>query len=167
MSAWAYRCHPCVEGKAAWFVSKLDVEQLGPDVRIVRVRVGGEWKCGLLDRTQPVVVEDQLLRSVITSDEADCPECAEMLAAATSTPIATVTGSAPSTGTAGDSSDRQPSSTHIETRKHAMKVQAAAIGSMRKSRDAEDSSMEKTAPHFYTAPTARSTSAAGVKLILA
>ena len=127
MSAWAYCCHPCVEGKAAWFVSKLDVEQLEPDVRIVRVRVGGEWKCGLLDRTQPVVVEDQLLRSVIASDEADCPECAEMLAIVTSTPIATVTGSAPATGTAGDSSDRQPSSTHIETRKHAMKVQAAAI----------------------------------------
>jgi hypothetical protein len=127
MSAWAYRCHPCVEGKAAWFVSKLDVEQLGPDVRIVRVRVGGEWKCALLDRTQPVVVEDQLLRSVIASDEADCPACAEILAVAPSTPIATVTGSAPSTGSAGDSPDRHPSSAHIETRKHAMKVQAAAI----------------------------------------
>ena len=94
MSAWAYRCHPCVEGEADWFVSQLDVEQLGPNVRIVRVRVGRGWKCALLDRTQAVVVENQLLRDVIASDEADCPECAEMLAAATSAPIAGTTDSA-------------------------------------------------------------------------
>ena len=82
MSAWAYRCHPCVEGEADWFVSQLDVERLGPDVQIVRVRVGRDWKCPLLDRTQAVVVDNQLLRNVIVSDEADCPECAEMLATA-------------------------------------------------------------------------------------
>ena len=127
MSAWAYRCHPCVEGEAAWFVSKLDVEQLGPNVRIVRVRVGGDWNCALLDRTQPVVVEDQLLRSVIASDEADCPECAEMLAAATSAPIASVTRSSPSAGSTVDSSDSQPASPHSESRKRGVRVQAAAI----------------------------------------
>ena len=65
MSAWAYRCHPCVEEESDWFVSQLDVEQLGPDVRIVRVRVGRDWKCAFLDRTQPVVVDSQLLRDVI------------------------------------------------------------------------------------------------------
>ena len=127
MSAWAYRCHPCVAGDADWFVSKLDVEQLGTNVRIVRVRVGGEWKCALLDRTQPVVVEDQLLRTVIASDEADCPECAELLAAAVSTPIAGVTKSAPSAGSAGDWPGSQPASPHGESRKHPVKMQAAAI----------------------------------------
>ena len=76
MSAWAYRCHPCVEGEADWFVSQLDVEQLGPDVRIVRVRVGGEWKCALLDRTQPVVVENQLLRDVIAAIANGLPNAA-------------------------------------------------------------------------------------------
>ena len=126
MSAWAYRCHPCVEGEADWFVSQLDVEQLGPNVRIVRVRVGRDWKCALLDRTQPVVVENQLLRDVIASDEADCPQCAEMLAAATSTPIAGSRLLAVSSLIA-DSPDSQPCSTHIEHRKHTVKVQAAAI----------------------------------------
>jgi hypothetical protein len=103
------------------------VEQLGPNVRIVRVRVGRDWKCALLDRTQAVVVENQLLRDVIASDEADCPQCAEMLAAATSTPIAGTADSTPSAGSIADLPESQPSSTHIEHRKHTVKVQAAAI----------------------------------------
>lgn len=127
MSAWAYRCHPCVEGEADWFVSQLDAEQLGLDVRIVRVRVGRDWKCAVLDRTQAVVVENQLLRDVIASDEVDCPPCAELLATATSTPIAGTADLAPSAGSIADSPDSQPCSTHIEHRKHAVKVQAAAI----------------------------------------
>jgi hypothetical protein len=127
MSAWAYRCHPCVEGEAGWFVSQLDVEQLAPDVRIVRVRVGRNWTCALLDRTQPVVVEDQLLRDVIASNEADCPECAALLAAATSSPIARAMASAPSAGSTSASPDSPLSAAHIESGKHAMKVQAAAI----------------------------------------
>ena len=69
MSAWAHRCYSPDEGEADWFVSQLDVEELGPDVRIVRVKVGADWKCGLLDRTQTVTVESQLLREVIASDE--------------------------------------------------------------------------------------------------
>ena len=131
MSSWSYRCHPCVEGESDWFVSQLDVEQLGPNVRIVRVRVGRDWKCALLDRTQPVVVENQLLRDVIASDEADCPECAKMLAASTSPPMARLRVSASSAGSASDSPDLQPSFPHIESRKHPMKVQAAAISVQR------------------------------------
>jgi len=127
MSAWAYRCHPCGEGEADWYVSQLNVEQLGPGARIVRVRVGRDWKCALLDRTQPVVVENQLLRDVIASDEADCPQCVEMLAAATSPPIAGITESAPSAASITDSPDSEPSSPQIESRNHATKVQAAAI----------------------------------------
>ncbi len=127
MSAWAYRCHPCVEGEADWFVSQLDVDGLAPDVRIVRVRVGQDWKCALLDRTQTVAVESQLLRDVIASDEADCPQCAEMLAATTSTPIAGATRSAPAAGSADDSPDMDRASPRAAIRTHAKKVQAAAI----------------------------------------
>jgi hypothetical protein len=79
MSAWAYRCHPPDEGSTDWFVSQLDAEKLSTDVRIVRVKVGADWKCALLDRTQTVTVENQLLREVIASNEEDCPQCAEML----------------------------------------------------------------------------------------
>ena len=118
MSVWAYRCYSCVEGEGDWFVSQVSAEGLGADVRIVRVRVGKDWKCALLDRSQRVAVERQLLRDVIASDETDCPECAEMLAAATS-PAAEDSSS--------DSPDPRPSTAHIEQRKHAMKVQAAAI----------------------------------------
>jgi hypothetical protein len=84
MSAWAYRCHPPDEGSTDWFVSQLDVEKLGPDVQIIRVKVGVDWRCALLDRTQAVTVENQMLREVIASNEEDCPQCAEMLAARTS-----------------------------------------------------------------------------------
>ena len=129
MSAWAYRCHPCVEGEADWFISQLDVERLGPDVQIVRVRVGRDWKCALLDRTQAVVVDNQLLRNVIVSDEADCPECAEMLAIATSTPSAGATESVTPGGSTSDSLDAQPASPNFASRQHASKVQAAAISS--------------------------------------
>jgi hypothetical protein len=127
MSAWAYRCHPCVEEESDWFVSQLDVEQLGPDVRIVRVRVGRDWRCAFLDRTQPVVVDSQLLRDVIPSDDADCPQCSESLAAARSAPIAAVAQRTPSAGSASASSDSQHFSSPTASRKQAMKVQAAAI----------------------------------------
>jgi hypothetical protein len=112
MSAWAYRCHPCVEDESDWFVSQLDVEQLGPDVRIVRVRVGRDWRCAFLDRTQPVVVDSQLLRDVIPSDDADCPQCSDSLAAARSTPIAAVAQRTPSAGSTNDSSDSRPRCRH-------------------------------------------------------
>jgi hypothetical protein len=119
MSAWAYRCHLCAEGEADCFVSQLDVQKLGPNVRIVRVRVGRDWRCALLDCSQAVVVEDHLLRDVIASDEADCPECGEMLAAM-------AIESAQAEGSDGDSSDSKHSS-HMESRKRATRLQAAAI----------------------------------------
>lgn len=83
MSAWAYRCHPPEKDSTEWFVSQLDAEKLSPDVRIVRVKVGADWKCAMLDRTQTVTVENQLLREVIASNEEECPRCAAMLAART------------------------------------------------------------------------------------
>jgi hypothetical protein len=78
MSAYAYRCRSCESEEADWFVSLLAAEELGPAVRIVRVRVGSEWKCAVLDRSERVAVENQLLRDVIASDAEDCPQCVEM-----------------------------------------------------------------------------------------
>jgi hypothetical protein len=128
MSAWAYRCHPCVEGEADWFVSQLDVERLAPDVRIVRVRVGQEWKCALLDRTQTVVVESQLLRDVIASDEADCPQCAEMLAAANPALCIDAREPSPTAGGCPSGNSLAPeASSPRQNRKHGVTVQAAAI----------------------------------------
>lgn len=126
MSAWAYRCHPCAEDGPDWFVSQLDVEQLGPDVRIVRVRVGHDWKCALLDRGQSVVVEDQLLRSVIASDEADCPECAERLAAESIQSTGAMESES-SADAGAESPDLQTSAVPGESGPDAAKLLAAAV----------------------------------------
>ena len=119
MSTWAYRCCSPEEARADWFVSQLDVERLRPDVQIVRVQVGAEWKCALLDRTQPVAVEDSLLRAVIASDEADCPQCAAMLAATF----------APADDVLGDDDARPPapSSAVNASSERSVTVQAAEI----------------------------------------
>jgi hypothetical protein len=127
MSAWAYRCHSPDEDEAEWFVSRLDVQGLVPEVRIVRVRVGQDWKCALLDRGETLVVESQLLRDVIASDEADCPQCADMLAAGRSIPIAGEMRSAPVASSDDDSPAPGASSPNTGSPAHAKKVQAAAI----------------------------------------
>ena len=127
MSAFAFRCPPCSEGAPDWFVSQLDVERLGPDVRIVRVRVGRDWQCAVLDRQQTVVVEDQLLRSVIASDEADCPECAEWLAAASSSTTASPAGYEASANAGTEPSDSQPPAEPRQSGRDAAKLLAAAV----------------------------------------
>ncbi len=127
MSAWAFRCHPCTEGAPDWFVSQLDVERLGPDVRIVRVRVGRDWQCAVLNRQQTVVVEDQLLRSVIASDEADCPECAEWLAADSSSEVANPVRSGASAGADTEPPDSQPPEAPSQSGHDAAKLLAAAV----------------------------------------
>jgi hypothetical protein len=129
MSAWAYRCHSPDEDEAEWFVSRLDVQGLVPDVRIVRVRVGQDWKCALLDRRETLVVESQLLRDVIASDEADCPQCAELLAAATPALRTDATESPPTAGegSADDSSAPVVASPSTGNRAGGVTVQAAAV----------------------------------------
>mgnify|MGYP001145683595 CR=1 FL=1 len=129
MSAWAYRCHSPEEGEVDWFVSRLDVEELGPDVQIVRVKVGADWKCALLDRTQTVAVEDQLLHDVIVSSEEDCPQCAEMLAARTSTVPADTSEPSPTAGEGSAANSLAPIDASQDTGSGSgrVKVQAAAI----------------------------------------
>ena len=129
MSAWAYRCQPCIEGEADWFISQVDGGKLGPDVQIVRVKVGADWKCALLDRTQTVIVENQLLRDVIASDEADCPQCAEMLSREEAAPGARASKPQPTAGEGSDDHSLSPeaSSPHNGSNAHGVTVQAAAI----------------------------------------
>lgn len=121
MSTWAYRCRPCAEGQADWFVAALDVERLPADVKIVRVKVGSEWKCALLDRSQRATVQESLLRSVIASDEVDCPECAEMLATAEEA------SSVEQPADAGSGSAEPSNTATGGGRAGSVKVQAAAI----------------------------------------
>jgi hypothetical protein len=127
MSAWAYRCRGSGEDESAWFVSEVDVERFGPDVQIVRVRVGGDWKCAVLDRKERLAVENQLLRDVIASDEADCPECAEMLGAASRSPRNAAVEAVPT----ADSADKPPAAQDRagpeSTKQPGRTLQAAAI----------------------------------------
>jgi hypothetical protein len=127
MSAWAYRCRGCDEKKSSWFVSELDVERLGSEVQIVRVRVDADWQCAVLDRSQRVAVDKQLLRDVIASDEADCPECAALLAAAAGTPGDAAMEPAPITDSADRPSGAENPLASESTGQHGRTLQAAAI----------------------------------------
>jgi len=82
MAAWAYACHSCGGEPATWYVPQATVDEMPRDVRIVRVQVGSEWLCAVVDRSRRVNVEGLLLREVIASNAADCPECAQGLSAA-------------------------------------------------------------------------------------
>ena len=77
MAAWAYECRPANKPDECWLVGCLVVDEMPGQPRIVRVKVGSEWLCAVVDRTQRVEADRMLLREVIASDEADCPECAE------------------------------------------------------------------------------------------
>lgn len=81
MSTWAYSCRPCV-GEGEWMVAKAQVDPLPPDVTVLRVKVGGDWRCARVDRRHPVAVDAMLLREAEVGDPADCPDCAPPVAAA-------------------------------------------------------------------------------------
>ena len=76
MSTWAYECRACA-GDATWLVDRLRVDEMGPDVQVLRVRTGDEWACGVVDRRRPLAVDASLLREAVAADPAQCPECAE------------------------------------------------------------------------------------------
>ena len=80
MAVWAYACRPCrgESDETVWYLSVMDVEELSPDIRIVRVKVGGNWRCAILDRSQHVEVEGMLVRQVIGTDAIDCSECEDI-----------------------------------------------------------------------------------------
>jgi hypothetical protein len=51
-------------------------DEVAPATNVLRVKVGQEWRCAIVDRRQAVEIEEQLLREAIPSDVVDCPDCA-------------------------------------------------------------------------------------------
>ena len=80
MAVWAYACRPCrgEDENTLWYVDMLDVDELSPDVSVVRVKVGPNWRCALLDRSQRVEVERMLTRRVTGTDARNCSECEDL-----------------------------------------------------------------------------------------
>jgi hypothetical protein len=76
MAAWAYECRPCT-GSGVWWVARELVDAWPVDVCLLRVKVGAEWRCAVVDRGRAMAVEAQLLREAVTSDASGCPECAQ------------------------------------------------------------------------------------------
>ncbi len=76
MAAWAYECQPADPSLDPWLVACLAVDAMPANTRIVRVRVGKDWQCAVVDKTRKIESAGDLLRDVVASDEADCPECA-------------------------------------------------------------------------------------------
>ena len=81
MAVWAYECRPCA-GSGSWWVARERVDAWPPDVTVLRMKVGAEWRCAVVDRTRAVAVEAQLLREAVASDAGDCPDCPECTDAA-------------------------------------------------------------------------------------
>lgn len=71
MSTWAYACRP-LRGEGEWWVARERIDEMPPDVTLVRVAVDGEWVCARVDRRQRVAVDGSLLREAVPSSEADC-----------------------------------------------------------------------------------------------
>ena len=76
MAVWAYECQSADQSLNPWLVACLAVDAMPADTRIVRVKVGNEWPCAVVDRTKRVESQGMLLREVVSSDEVDCPDCA-------------------------------------------------------------------------------------------
>ena len=76
MAVRAFECRAPGPGATSWFVALTTIEAMPPGTRIVRVRVGKDWLCATLDRSQVVEVEAMLARDAVPSDERDCPDCA-------------------------------------------------------------------------------------------
>jgi hypothetical protein len=76
MAVWAYVCRSCDnDPPAAWYVVASVIAEMPPRTRIVRVSVGGQWRCAVVDSTRPQSVEQTLVRDAIASSEDDCPAC--------------------------------------------------------------------------------------------
>jgi len=74
MAVWAYECKSCPPG-STWWVDRSRVDEVASATNVLRVQVGEEWLCAIVDRSQPVAVDQQLVREAIASDSTDCPEC--------------------------------------------------------------------------------------------
>jgi hypothetical protein len=73
MAVWAYQCRGGDDGQTVWFVPQQAVEEMPPDVRAVRVKVGSEWLPAVVDRSRPIAVEGMLVRAVLADDRQQLP----------------------------------------------------------------------------------------------
>ncbi|MDP1534079.1 MAG: hypothetical protein Q8N44_08325 [Rubrivivax sp.] len=76
MAAWAYECKPC-EGGATWWVARDTVDAMATDVSILQLKIGGDWRCAVVDRDHAVAVEASLLRQAVAASAPECPGCAQ------------------------------------------------------------------------------------------
>ena len=74
MAVWAYECSSCPPGHV-WWVERTRTDEVAPGTNVLRVKVGAEWLCAIVDRSRAVAIDDQLIREAIASDPAECPEC--------------------------------------------------------------------------------------------
>ncbi len=80
MAVWAYECKSCPAG-SIWWVARTRVDELQLKSNVLRVKVGKDWRCAVVDSAHAVEVEAQLLREAVASDVEDCPDCAPQPAA--------------------------------------------------------------------------------------
>lgn len=126
MAVWAYVCHPCEGDPAAtWYVAAAEVADMPAGARIVRVKVGADWRCAVVDREHEVSIDGMLAHDVIASSADDCPACRERLAGQTRSAAADVgaQGAEPVEQKAAGAGQAAPGS----PRARARTVQAAAI----------------------------------------
>lgn len=76
MTTWAYECRQCSGSSDLWLVARERVDELPPDVTLLRVKTGSGWACAVLNRSHLVEADAMLLREAVASDLHDCPECA-------------------------------------------------------------------------------------------
>jgi hypothetical protein len=81
MAVWAYECTSCPPG-SKWWVDRTRVDEAAPATNVLRVNVGDQWLCAIVDRSQAIAVDSNLVRNAIASDRSDCPDCAPQPAAA-------------------------------------------------------------------------------------
>ena len=74
MAVWAYQCRSCPPGQM-WWVGRTRTDEVAPTTNVLRVQVGSEWLCAIVDRSEAIAVDEQLVREAIPSDRSDCPEC--------------------------------------------------------------------------------------------
>lgn len=75
MAVWAYPCMVCGGSAEEFFIPVGALAEMPPDTRIVRIRLGNQWRCATVDRRRKLSVEQMLIREAVASNEADCPEC--------------------------------------------------------------------------------------------
>ena len=80
MAVWAYECRSCPPGRT-WWVARTERDDAVSKTNLLRVKVGDEWLCAVVDRSQAVAVDQQLVRQAIAADPADCPDCLPQAAA--------------------------------------------------------------------------------------